>query len=423
MSIDNNITINKTEPIWTYQAKLQKLDEKLIDTEKSLEEKIKKSQSLSLNTISLIKSDVVKDISQHLKTFESHLDEFKYLKSSIEKDISDLKLSVENDFKLSEFNLQESANNFKTSIRNELNILTNTFNQSFKDYDKEHNAKIIQVFNSLAATNKKLDRIQFDIIDNENNLSVTYVNPLGKTEYVAFRKALPDGETLKYTKDKKIGLKYSFDPIDLPITNDVINVKSITLSSGNHLTGDKIINDLSTNTQSIKNITTRLDQLVNKISKSNGYIASNDFRSSTPTQEDLTQFAISCISTSPDDNLTKYHIPSGTKIKNLYDNHVWILNNVFSNGLTIIKWEDFGSDDICIATNQGVHGLVAGSYDKYRGCVDLQGVLSINGLEEELNSINLSLKEIVNNLNSYREETNIQLESIKNRIKALEDKA
>lgn len=424
MSNNNDITVVKTEPIWTYQAKLQKLSDKLDETKKSLEEKITKSQSLSLNTISLIKADVAKDISQHLRVFESHMEEFKNLKNVMENDIDKLKSDIENNINSSKLVLQESTDTFKLNIKNELNNLKDTFNQSFKDYDKEHNSKIIQVFNSLEATNKKLDRVQFDIIDNENNLSVTYVNPLGKTEYVAFRKALPDEETLTYTKDKKIGLKYKFDPIDLPIIKDNnIAVKAITLSSGNHLTGDKINTDLNNFDHSIKNISSRLEQLVNKLNSSNGYMASNNFRSSNPSQESLTQFAIECISTSADDSLTKYHIPSGTKIKNTYDNHIWVLNSIFSNGLTITKWEDFGSDNICIATNQGVHGLVTGSQDKYRGYIDLQGTISINGLEEELNSIILNLNEIVTNLNNYREETNLQLEYIKNKVKALEDKA
>jgi hypothetical protein len=45
-----------------------------------------------------------------------------------------------------------------------------------------------------------------------------------------------------------------------------------------------------------------------------------------------------------------------------------------------MKWEDFGSDSICLANNEGVHGLVVGSNDKLRGHIDLQGVISINGL-------------------------------------------
>ena len=96
MSNNNDITVIKTEPIWTYQAKLQKLSDRLDETEKSLEEKITKSQSLSLNTISLIKSDVAKDISQHLRVFESHMEEFKTLKNVMENNIDKLKSDIVN---------------------------------------------------------------------------------------------------------------------------------------------------------------------------------------------------------------------------------------------------------------------------------------------------------------------------------------
>lgn len=64
-------------------------------------------------------------------------------------------------------------------------------------------------------------------------------------------------------------------------------------------------------------------------------------------------------------------MPSGTKIKNTFDNHLWVLNKVSIDGLVTYRWEDFGSDEICIANNDGVHGLVTGSNEKYQGHIDL----------------------------------------------------
>lgn len=85
--------------------------------------------------------------------------------------------------------------------------------------------------------------------------------------------------------------------------------------------------------------------------------------------------------------MSKESIPVGTKIKNTFDNHIWIFNRITSNGLTTTKWEDFGSDDTCIAGNNGVHGLVTGSNDKFEGHIDIRGIISINGLKEEIDSL------------------------------------
>lgn len=68
----------------------------------------------------------------------------------------------------------------------------------------------------------------------------------------------------------------------------------------------------------------------------------------------------------------------GTKIKNTFDNHVWVFNKNELSGQ--FKWEDFGVDNTCIATNNGVYGIVTGSIDKYRGYIDVNGVITINGL-------------------------------------------
>jgi hypothetical protein len=83
----------------------------------------------------------------------------------------------------------------------------------------------------------------------------------------------------------------------------------------------------------------------------------------------------------------KENIPNGTKIKNTFDNHIWVFNRVSVSGLTTCKWQGFGSDTICVASNDGVYGLVTGSDERYEGKIDLRGIITINGLKEDIQSL------------------------------------
>ena len=120
--------------------------------------------------------------------------------------------------------------------------------------------------------------------------------------------------------------------------------------------------------------------------------------------------------------LTEDMIPCGTKVKNTYDNHIWIFNNVTVDGVTTLKWQDMGSDSICTASNDGVKGLVSGSNDKLRGYVDMQGVISINGLEEELKQIVESINLTLQNVEKYETETNKRLDLLEKRLVELENR-
>ena len=115
-------------------------------------------------------------------------------------------------------------------------------------------------------------------------------------------------------------------------------------------------------------------------------------------------------------------VPTGTKIKNTFDNHIWILNRITFEGLTSAKWEDFGSDNICTASNDGVYGLVTGSLDRLKGHIDLKGNISINGLEEELNLISSSINTLSSSISKMQTEYNKKFLELESRIRFLEDK-
>ena len=125
----------------------------------------------------------------------------------------------------------------------------------------------------------------------------------------------------------------------------------------------------------------KIDDLLTRTQGMGGYLNAYDFETSTPTQEELTQYAIQDIG-----NITSQsEIYNGTKVKNLYDNHIWVFNDdpELQN-----PWSDQGTDAIIAdANNDGLHGLVTGSEEDYYGSIDSLGRITINKLEEDLNSI------------------------------------
>lgn len=125
----------------------------------------------------------------------------------------------------------------------------------------------------------------------------------------------------------------------------------------------------------------QIDDLLTRTQGMGGYLNAYDFETSTPTQEELTQYAIQDIG-----NITEQsEIYNGTKVKNLYDNHIWVFNN---DSELQNPWSDQGTDAIIAdANNDGLHGLVTGSYEDLEGSIDIKGHITINGLKEKLNSI------------------------------------
>ena len=359
---------------YTIEPKLKQLDSKIQATESRLTEDFKKRESSMLSTISTIKADITKNLKEQVT-------EFKQIKTQI----------------------NQEQKRFELDVREYLDA-----------QDQQNNRRDNQIYNSINSLSQQMKRMHFDIIDNLDNIAITYVNSDGKIEYGAIKKLIPDNKTIK-ENNSIISWNYSLDSNDFIVDdNNKISIKPITnlsLNNGKIISVDRINNDLNNATYNIASLTNKIDAALKKLNTVNGYVASNNFKTDKPSQDQLTEFACKCLSTSTS-VITKDLIPSGTKIKNLYNNHIWILNQIQIGGLTTNKWEDFGSDNICVASNDGVHGLVTGSQAKFRGYVDLTGVISINGLEEELNSIMNAITEL-----------NASLNAINERIDHLESKA
>jgi hypothetical protein len=97
-----------------------------------------------------------------------------------------------------------------------------------------------------------------------------------------------------------------------------------------------------------------------------GYLTAYDFETDTPAQEDITEYALTQI-TNIEDPL---EIWDGTRVKNLYNNHVWILNNTQDSEPPVFEWCDNGSDSIDVANNDGLLGLVTGEEENPDGSTD-----------------------------------------------------
>ena len=82
-----------------------------------------------------------------------------------------------------------------------------------------------------------------------------------------------------------------------------------------------------------------------------------------------------------DGSETPVAIPDQTKVKNTYDGIIWLY--VESDNI----WLNQGTDVVIQANNDGVLGVVTGSLEQYKGKIESDGTISINGLKEKLDSM------------------------------------
>lgn len=410
---------------FTIKPRLEKLNIKIEDTKSQLQEQFKRQEDVIFSAITQIKSDVTKDLNEHLKQCSDINAVVNSKLATLSQRYFDRYQNFDqlysNKYEQKQSELDLKYNNFTTNLENKLATLNTKVNTTSDLADIKLSNFENSVNSKLLDFTERLNRIQFDIIHNEDNISITYVNADGKLEYGSIKKVLPDDKTIKMDKDNKLYLNYVFDSKDFKIDkyNNISN-SGLTLTNGKKLSADRLENDLTNATDNVKSLTHRLDRVIQKLDTINGYVASNNFKKSNPSQDALTDFAISCLS-SVNNELKESDLTPGTKIKNTYDDHIWVLNKIKSNdGLTTNKWEDFGSDNICVAGNDGVHGLVTGSQDKFKGFIDIKGQISINGLEEELNTIIASLTAITNDIHEYKVTTEARFSELEARLAVLE---
>lgn len=357
-----------------------------------------------------IQSSTELKINSKFSSIEDKLNlEINSLRNLIAENSNSLKENLKNQEEILNNNLKENT----VKVSNLKENIINTLNQQIKENTKKNT----EFYQFLLAQDKKIDKLNVSFAEKSEGVCIYFTNKDGNTKKLFLpkpqNKYVPDEKTITY-KNGKISLVNSYSSNDFKIQGTEINVTGMLLNNGEHLSADQINNDLKNASRNISFLTSKLENTIKKLNNINGYIASNNFKKSVPEQNTLNEFAINCISKAADKEITKNLIPNGTKIKNTYDNHIWVFNRISIDGLTTDKWEDFGADNICIANNDGVLGLVTGSQDKYRGYIDLKGTISINGLEEDISKIIDSLNKLIENLNTYQVNTNERLTKIEN---------
>ena len=213
----------------------------------------------------------------------------------------------------------------------------------------------------------------------------------------------PEQFTGNGAKENPLNLKVVPDDLTLKIENDKYVVKALEDSEGSYNAED-IHNDFDDVTAEINEVKAdeakHYEELTNKDNEQDselkkhkdkiydldartrgmgGYLNANDFGKATPSQEELTAYALQQIGITEESKIFNQ-----TKVVNLNNNHIWVLTNTPDSDPAVFDWADKGIEVISDANNDGLHGLVTGSYEELEGFIDINGHITINKLEEKL---------------------------------------
>lgn len=280
--------------------------------------------------------------------------------------------------------------------------------QEAKDLRDDLNTEIQNRVDEIQRVEDNANQIKL-IEDQENKGKLLFTDYNGDETSVQGG-FLPDEDTLSLNENNEMILKKVHTDTDTIIGDGITSnkISAIAIKDEDGVITPKNIRDKHTLIdQTISNLTQNTEQELEAIKKLNkeqvdqisdlltrtqgmgGYLNAYNFGKNV-TQDALTNYAIQDIG-----SITEgVEIYNGTKVKNLYNGDIWILTNTPSwtdNEGTVhnavFSWENQGNDNVISdANNDGVHGLVTGSYEHLEGFVDNAGHISINGLEEELDN-------------------------------------
>lgn len=103
-----------------------------------------------------------------------------------------------------------------------------------------------------------------------------------------------------------------------------------------------------------------------------GALAAYNFGTSVPTQQQLTDYALTMLGISD-----PLQIWNATHVTNLYDNNVWQLNNTQNTNPTIFEWVPIGNAQVSQATQNSL-GTVKGSTATDGISINSDGSMSVN---------------------------------------------
>ena len=228
-------------------------------------------------------------------------------------------------------------------------------------------------------------------------------------------KNLPDEQSIKTDLDNNkifaVGIKdtLSGDLIDSTYIHGIeSNISDNAQETNENL--DKI----NTEIEGIKAVDTKqnadlvdIKQTMNALHGTGGYLAAYNFKTNKPTQEQLTEYALSQIP-----NISSAtEIWNGTRVKNLSDNHLWVLNNTQDTDPVVFEWIDNGLDTVHTATNDTL-GVVMGSTEDFEASIDLNGHITINGLDEAFAGVDESLSGLQKSIDATNKNVQLNADNI-----------
>lgn len=292
--------------------------------------------------------------------------------------------------------LQEHINELQENINQvkEISVKQDTFNNIVNNIEK-----IEQKTKEITLVEENPDTLIFSDFNNK------------KTVFKSGK--LVDNDTI-YLDNDKISLKKIYvsehadflrgegsklNPLSLNIDgNSIIDnngmlVSKALLDKDSYLDANKIhslILDVDTKINKVNDkYANYIVDLYSRIDNVGGYLDAVNFGTSKPTQAQLTNYALENIGIKD-----KTQIFNQTRIKNLFNGDIWILTNTPNTEPAVFSWANLGAQNISDASNEGVHGLISGSYNQWEGSVNTLGKISINGLEEFASSTTKAIAEL-----------------------------
>lgn len=240
-----------------------------------------------------------------------------------------------------------------------------------------------------------LDKVKLEQVHSNSN----QFTGVGTEENPLNLKVVPDDITLKIENDKYVvkGLQDgegSYTAQNIHNDFDDVNAKITEVKTDEAQHYQELIEKDSQQDAELKKHKDKIYDLDARTKGIGGYLNAYNFQKATPTQDELTAYALQQITGISD----KTEIFNQTKVKNLFDNNIWVLTNTQDSEPPVFEWANVGTEYVNVATNDGTQGIVTGSYEELEGFIDINGHITINGLEEKFNEADNKLNSEIQRL-------------------------
>ncbi len=308
-----------------------------------------------------------------------------------------------------------------------------------KNKDIALEEKIDKQSTDLSELTEKVNEVeskasQIDITENADS-TFTFTNYNGDTKTIQSG-FLPDDDTLEL-KDNKLTLKQIHTDSSLKgkgTQEDLLSVNIDNATITKRADGVLEVTAIKTNSDSISGVTIKeeLDNLNTDVERLDAYNVSQDDKiydlqtrtkgmggylnaynfgdlsklTEEERQNKLTEYALQQIGVTERDRIF-----NGTKIINDFDKHLWILTNTPDSTPAVFEWEDLGVEQKTSIATDSLLGLIKGSTSDLKGRVDVNGEISINGLQEKLDDkASRTEQNNFTGINNFNAETNFNAE-------------